>query len=243
MRDANLTLDGGRFGITVEPDRGGKIASIVDSRLGRNLLLDEAQSSPLPLEDGREFLLYGWDEAVPSIEPCGDSPALGHAWRERAVSHLTAGSLGTLWRMPGWQLDRWLDVERDTIRARYILKNTAARPARVLWSGHALYPMDGLRQVLLPLGKPILGPWCTSEDLAALLIDGDSYRCISATAETGRSWKFFLPASRGVDLIYSDTTLTIKTDAPWWGILVQPWPPRRFLHRRRADQCAHGPPQ
>lgn len=206
--------------LSLDARRGGKITRLFDVGLGRNLLLSSSQSGRLVLDDGLVFDVSGWDEIIPSIEPCDDVPPMGWAVRTSPRCLAEAGCLVSEWEIPGWRLERSIRVAGSGLTADYGITNRSERPAKVLWAAHVLYPTEGLHEVTLPAGGIIPGPGCDVDEVMRVLArDQDNWH-IRTLENAGRSWKFFLPARGAAVLAYGDATLSIATDTAWWGIWI-----------------------
>jgi len=208
----------GDFRLKVDPARGGKVVEIRHDSVSRNLLLDAQPGAVLSLEHGDQFDVSGCDEIVPTLEPEADIPTLGYAWRTGADCTGDGSVLCTRWTIPGWSVKRESRAAGNTLSSRSLVHNTRETSQPAIWAVHALYPLEGMLQVTLPGGEPLPGPGCEIVDLKPHL-DGktDEWRILDF-ANIGRSWKFFLEADRPVRMEYADISLTIETDAPWWGI-------------------------
>ncbi len=213
-----MTLETDTMHIVLAPERGGKVTEIFDRRAGRNLLLSEMPTAGLPLPDGTTFDVAGWDEAIPTVEASAGAPELGDAWRTPAACRVEEDCLHAHWVMPGWELAREIAVVGREMAVRYIATNRLDTPAPLLWAGHVLLPLAGLHEAGLPAGTPQPGPECHLNELAARLDGDDTGWYIHHVTARNQSWKFFLPAAQPVTLRYADVTLTLTTDAGWWGI-------------------------
>ena len=212
--------------VEVDPQRGGKVTAIRHPSVHRNLLVDEAPESPYPLPDGATFSINGWDEAIPSLEPYGDIPTLGFAWRT-AANHTESPSsdrggpgwgLLTEWQIPGWTLARRIATGEASMKADYVITNTSETPTPLLWAGHALYPVKGLRELVIPNEELIPFPGCDFAEMGQFVTDLGSGRRKGSCEKVGRSWKFFVRNSRPVVLDYDDCQIIVGTEAHWWGI-------------------------
>ena len=214
-----ITLESSTFRLTVLPEQGGKVSKLYHHRLGRNLLLPRLPGSDLPLPDGAVFSVSGWDECLPTVEASLGVPELGYAWRTEPRCRIEDNRLLTCWEVPGWRLERVITVEERGVTSRCAMTNVGPQYAPLLWAGHVLFPLEGLREVVLPGGDLLPGPGCDVEELARERLSGD---CDGWQVRDLRrrhlSWKFFLPATHPVVMHYKDATLTLSTDAGWWGI-------------------------
>src|SRR2546421_13036320 len=76
---APMRLRSRRWDLEVRPERGGRITSL---RLDGEELLDQGIGVDQPTAKGFvEGGAWGWDEMVPNLEPTGELPDHGEAWR------------------------------------------------------------------------------------------------------------------------------------------------------------------
>jgi len=214
-----VVLDASAFRLTVLPEQGGKVNELYHYGLRRNLLLPRLPSADLPLPDGAVFSVSGWDECLPTVEASVGVPELGYAWRATPQCRVEENRLLTRWAVPGWWMERRTTVAEQAVTSRYIVTNAGPKEAPLLWAGHVLLPLEGLREVSLPGGDILPGPGCDIEELARDRLSGDRNGWkIRDIRRRNMSWKFFLPADRPVVLQYEDTVLCLTTDAGWWGV-------------------------
>jgi|GEM_PF-1831725 len=214
-----ITLERANFRVTVLPEQGGKVTELYHRRLDRNLLLPRLPTADLPLADGAVFSVAGWDECIPSVDASLGVLRLGYAWRTTPVCLIDENKLLTNWEMPGWRLEREMIFAESMVTSRCIIMNMGSNDAPLLWAGHVLLPLDGLREVTLPAGDLLPGPECDIEDLAKNRLSGNRNGWnIVDIRRRDLNWKFFLPAGNPVVLHYNDASLTMTTDTGWWGI-------------------------
>ena len=214
-----VTVESEQFRLRFLPEQGGKVDEIYAHHLRRNLLLPLHPAAALPLPDGAVFSVNGWDECLPTVAASAGAPDLGHAWRTAPEYGLAGSRLFTRWTVPGWQLERAVNLRANGLAAHYVMTNVDAAPAPLLWAAHVLLPLAGMQEVMLPGGNLLPGPGCDVEALARERLSGDAHGWqIRDIRRRKMSWKFFLPADRPVVLHYADTTLTMTTDAGWWGV-------------------------
>ena len=205
--------------LEVDTGRGGKVTAVRHASVDRNLLVDETAESPYPLPDGAVFSISGWDEAIPSLEPHGDIPTLGFAWRTIPRHDESRGGLLTEWQIPGWSLRRRIETDTASMHARYQITNTSETPARLLWAAHALYPVSGLRELAIPEDEPLIPfPGCDFAEMDRHIIRLGGGRRRGVCENIGRSWKFFTRNTGRVTLDYDDVRLILETDVQWWGV-------------------------
>lgn len=139
--------------MSVYPQIGGKVASIIDKADGYELLYnfpDELPTKHFYDSPYSEHWFAGWDECFPSIAA---SPYVGHPYDGvRSPDH------GELWGLPttavptrdgittvwhglrfGYRLTRKLYLDGPTVHAEYTLVNLAPFPFCFIWAMHALF--------------------------------------------------------------------------------------------------------
>ena len=182
--------------VEVSPDRGGKITSLVHRASGREWL-EEADAPLVGPPDASvgfdEGDLCGWDEMMPTIDPCevdGEvAPDHGELWRHPWEVVEVDGSVATLSaRAPHWglALTRTLRLERKSLRVDYHVVNAGPVDRPVLGAAHPLLRHRrgtrlSLEGDLVALsddgGVTELGPWpgpvATVDDLA----EGQCAKC------------------------------------------------------------------
>jgi len=226
--DAALTVLNAGVRLSIHPRSGGKISEVFAVSLGRNLLAEPSPEAVLALENGRQFSVSGWDEAFPTLEPCGAIPTLGYAWRTPADCALHDHQLITQWEFDDWRLARTIRLEPMGLAVSYVITNQADTPRPALWAGHVLMTLNEFQQAQLPAGEIFPGPGLHLESLKEILLDTDQGWVIPHSPDRGRSWKFFLPNRQPVTLCYSDARVVLTSEAPWWGI----WLNLGALHTR-----------
>lgn len=215
----SVEITSNTFRLRALPEQGGKISELFAVSAGRNLLLPELPSAGLPLPDGATFSVSGWDECLPTVEASAGVPDLGYAWRTSPEMVDSGNVLHAHWNVPGWHLDRDIVLNDDGLTADYRIANQGSMPAPALWAAHVLLPLEGMHEAALPVGDLLPGPGCDVEDLAVRRLSrGRDGWFLRKIRRRGMSWKFFLPAHAPVQLRYEDVTLTLTTDAGWWGI-------------------------
>lgn len=149
-----LTIESGELALAVLPDLGGKVATLTCRRHDRQWLAGEC--SELPKADDGSYgprEAWGWDELFPSVLSAAATPA---PWAHPLRDH------GELWGRPwrirnrdasavtldyadddvGFRLERTLDIERGTVRCRYVVTSTATRPLPFQWSMHPIFALS-----------------------------------------------------------------------------------------------------
>lgn len=174
--EAPLLLRSEVLQVAILPQRGGKIASLLDRRSGREWLAQPATGGVDPLEYGMPFTegdMSGWDEMLPTIV-AGPSPAGGGNLPDH----------GEVWSVP-WTVEEadeeviTLKVEGrtlpflcrrsarlespDVLRLDYTIWVEGPTPVQLLWAAHPQFSWrtgglvelpDDVRRVLDVLGRP-----------------------------------------------------------------------------------------
>jgi hypothetical protein len=220
----------GEFTLVLDPNSGGKATSLRHRNVPHELLF--WPDTPLRIEDqGMVFVVAGWDEAMPTIEPTPDAPTWGHAWRTRPAILREDNALVTRWALEGFHFERHSEGSGSRLTSRYAWTNTGKQPVAFLWAAHALYPAANLLELALPPGELIPGPECAIGEVYSLFADTQHGRVCDNFANTDESWKFFVRATSPITLRYSGFTLRITTAAPWFGL---------FLNRGRIGEPCVG---
>ncbi len=169
-----ITADTGRLTLTLIPALGGKIASLRDTRSGREWLWRHPRlpyqrwphgSSYMPADTG------GWDECFPSVSACAyptepwEGAAIqdhGELWSQsadvQALERDNSVSLITRWRgvvLP-YALTRTVTVTRGSavVRVDYVVANPSAAPIDFIWCIHPLIAIEpGMRLETPPAAR------------------------------------------------------------------------------------------
>lgn len=156
-----ITLHGPGISVTVLPDRGGKITSLLDTVNGREWLeapegaLSGPADATVAFDDGD---MCGWDEMMPTLLACeypDTSLALpdhGELWSTTwDVTSQSATSVTTSVRggaLP-YQLKRTLLVGHRSLRVDYRVSTDAEDSLQLLWAAHPLFAVyPGTRLIL-----------------------------------------------------------------------------------------------
>jgi galactose mutarotase-like enzyme len=135
-----MKLRSGRWTLEVTPLRGGRITSLL---LDGEELLDQGIGVDVPGAVGFvEGGARGWDEMVPTIDPTGDLPDHGEAWRlEWTVLEKSDGSvaMSCSGQVVPWELVRRISLTGDAVHVSYAYRNRGAVPHLAYWSAHPLF--------------------------------------------------------------------------------------------------------
>lgn len=162
-----LQLTNGLYSITVDPDHGGKITSLIYLPKGIQLLV------PPSLVDEREDLddqwplrfsladSYGWDEMFPTIDadenislPWGpvDFPDHGDLWSlpwvcSQGEHSITGEVIGTSFP---YRFKRSLELRDEKILVSYSITNLTSTTISVVWAAHMLFALEHGMYLELP---------------------------------------------------------------------------------------------
>jgi galactose mutarotase-like enzyme len=135
-----MRLTSPRWTLEVTPERGGRITSL---RLDGEELLDQGIGIDQPDAIGFvEAGASGWDEMVPTIDPTGDLPDHGEAWRlpwtvlEEAGDSVAMSCSG---QVVPWELERRIHLTGNSVRISYVYRNRGAVPHLAYWCAHPLF--------------------------------------------------------------------------------------------------------
>lgn len=217
--------------VSLTPERGGKITSLVHRRTGREWL--ESSGAPLEGPVDAEVLfddgdMCGWDEMMPTIESCrypGSTIELadhGELWRQAwTVAASDAASITTVVRdaVLGYRLERTLRVEGPVLSVAYQVTSETDVTRFLLWAAHPLFTHRPETRVVLS-GLDV-GKDEAAEPIGAWLNKGV---CLDDFAR-GESQKLFARVTSeeaSASLVDADgTQLTMRwrqSDAPFLGV-------------------------
>ena len=157
-----IVLENESVRILVQPELGGKIASIFLKRPGLELLQQplHSQRQRIWAQDFAASDASGWDECLPTIAACEVSvgtevrriPDHGDIWLLPTVHSATAteAHLETALVTMPLRLRRWITLDGSMLRVRYELRNEAAISLSYLWSAHPLFAVDAADRIVLP---------------------------------------------------------------------------------------------
>lgn len=198
--------------VIVVPSLGGRVVSLFDHRTGREWMWHPGSELRLfandPRDDFAKSPLAGWDECVPTVNPC--------VWRGRNLPD--HGELWPLaWREDGdaltvdfpvspLRLRRNLTLAGEVLTAAYELSNLGAELEPVLWAMHPLFTIH-------PGDHIQLAPGASAELGAPAWLD-----TLDVSDRTPACVKTFVSAAHGAtaSIISATTgTLTLSWDADW----------------------------
>ena len=230
-----IHLEAEGIALTIMPERGGKITSLVDTDRGREWLeqADDALVGPADVEKSfDEGDMSGWDEMMPTISACRypgatlELPDHGELWRVPwEVTRQSSSSVST--RVNGkvlpYLFERTLTLDNRRVRVEYRV-STSDDDLRFLWAAHPLFALQPETKVVVDNG---------SSSFEQVHDDGartsetwpDSGVVIADVSDAGQGQKFFTRAlSEIVVASLTDpdgTQLTLDwrgSQIPWTGL-------------------------
>lgn len=153
-------LAGDRLRVVVCPERGAKIASLLDTATGREWLVPAPLRPLRPLTYGALWSAYeccGWDEVCPTVAECaypGAGPAAGRrlpdqgeVWAlewtdETGEDDPAAVVVSVMGAALPYRLRRRATVEGDCLALSYTLDNQGPDPLAFQWAPHPLIAAD-----------------------------------------------------------------------------------------------------
>jgi len=191
-RIAAMRMAAGRWELDIRPERGGRIVSL---RLDGEELLDQGIGVDQPTANGFvEGGAFGWDEMVPNLEPAGELPDHGEAWRlpwhalDWPTDTVTMRCSG---RIVPWELQRTLTLKADSVIAVYVYANVGVEPHAAYWCAHPLFKYETDMEVSVEIPRPAHGR------SAKVFIPGRSLERVRV-GRIEQSWDPFLSADVGV---------------------------------------------
>lgn len=156
-----IILESAALTLVVEPRRGAKIVSLRQRATGREWIEGDQTLPAEPPDPGVSFDegdMCGWDEVMPTIEPCrypGTDHELadhGELWRRAwdvVEASATSATTTVVDLVLGYRLTRTLRLVAETLLIEYALTNESNVERCVLWAAHPLFAhRPGTRIVL-----------------------------------------------------------------------------------------------
>jgi galactose mutarotase-like enzyme len=228
-------LEGEGISVSVMPERGDKITSIVDREREREWLEQPRRDLVGPTDQGTSFDdgdMCGWDEMMPTIAPCHypgtdvSLPDHGDLWRKPwEVVAQTDNTVST--RVHGdalaYGFERTLTLGVRSLHVDYRVSNHGERDLQFLWAAHPLFSV-------LPKTRVVIGE---ASDLRELHDSGEmspvtwpeSGVSVTEDLRRGHGRKLFArsaPRDASVSLIDADGgSLTLcwrGSEIPWLGV-------------------------
>lgn len=222
--------------LTMMPERGGKITSLVDIDRGREWLEQSADVLVGPADVERSFDegdMSGWDEMMPTISACRypgvalELPDHGELWRVPwEVTRQSSSSVST--RVQGHVLpylfERTVTLDARRVRVEYQVSTSSDDELTFLWAAHPLFALQTGTRVVLESGTSSVEQLHEDGTRTPVTWPGSGV-VIADVVGAGQGQKFFARAlneSVGVSLIDLDgAQLTLnwqRSQIPWTGL-------------------------
>ena len=227
-----VTLTNGLIQVTVLPQIGGKMASLIRAQSGREFLLQPPERPYRPGSYGARFEDYdtsGFDESLPTIAACEYPegrftgvalPDHGELWSIPWQYELRDGELrlqATGRRLP-YVLRKCVRLENETVVIGYELESMSESPFQYLWSAHPLLNIESGCRIILP------------SEVSRLLINS-SHR--NRLGSPGDMCGWPIHAANGIDLSTVDSRADCTADKLFTGRLAEGW---CALHYPSSDE-------
>jgi galactose mutarotase-like enzyme len=162
-----IYLEAEGIALTMMPERGGKIISLVDTDRDREWLEQSADALVGPADVERSFDegdMCGWDEMLPTISACRypgsdlELPDHGELWRVAwEVTQQTSNSVSTRrhGRILPYLFERTLALNANSLRVEYRMSTSGIDDLTFLWAAHPLFSLQPETRVLVDSGSSI----------------------------------------------------------------------------------------
>lgn len=164
-----ITLANGKVSLTMLPELGGKISSLVDLGSGRQWLWTNPEVAYRRVAYGasyvREADTGGWDECFPTVAPCRypgsgatdiELPDHGELWPLAWETSIGAGGTVVSSRVEGtalpYEFERSITLlpGKATVRLEYAVRNLGPDDLHFIWCAHPLLAVEPGMELLLP---------------------------------------------------------------------------------------------
>jgi galactose mutarotase-like enzyme len=170
-------LENARLRLTVLPEAGAKIHSLIDKRLDRDVLWHNPRLEPRRPVFGQNFDDWwsgGWDEVFPTCDVStyrGETyPYLGELWSlpwtwevvQDAPDGVTLHLSRTTVVAPA-RMERWITLEADAprVRLRHRLTNVGSLPMDFVWGFHPCFAVEAGFRIDVPGRRAVVGHTAT----------------------------------------------------------------------------------
>jgi galactose mutarotase-like enzyme len=198
-----FVLDNSSLRLTVVPELGGKLASLIRNESGREYLLQPAdpEHAYRPRTFGDKFEDYGpcgFDECLPTVAAClypdepfaaSKLPDHGDVWCLPSSIETFAEKirLTTALRSLPLRFTKEVQLRESTVRLDYEAINLSQSTVRFLWSAHPLLTVGPGAEIILPDEvKEVEVEWSKDERLGKA---ADRCRWPKATERSGRTFE------------------------------------------------------
>lgn len=171
---AAVTIETSHLRVTILPDLGGKIWSLVHVPTGREFLWHNPTLPPAPVPFAAPYddnFAGGWDECFPcdaAVTIDGVAyPDHGEIWSIPAAVDVVEHSpetatvrLTSLAPVTGARFERWITIDdaEPILRLRYVVHNPTDTALRFLWKPHPALALRGPARLDLPARRVVIDP-------------------------------------------------------------------------------------
>jgi hypothetical protein len=226
------TLTNDLIRLQIATELGGKIVSLVRRASGFEFLLQAGDVPASPVRYGDAYTAarsYGYDECVPTVDPCSyplapfagvELPDHGELWstrweeKERTATSMTLAANG---RALPYRFQRTLVLQEDVLRIVYSIWNESDVAFHYSWTAH---PLLSARE-----GTRIIFPAAVTESI-------DAFRVVQRGSSTMRFTRRLNATEGWCAVIWPDAGETIEytfdpARVPYIGIWITNggWPP------------------
>jgi len=161
-----VVLENSSLRLTVVPELGGKIVSLIRKKTGHEFLLQPAdpEQAYRPRSFGDKFEDYGpcgFDECLPTVAECLYSeepfaasrlPDHGDVWCLPSSIETVAEKirLTTSFRSLPLRFTKEIQLRENAVRLGYEARNLSQSSVKFLWSAHPLLTVEAGAEIILP---------------------------------------------------------------------------------------------
>ena len=196
-------LENSALRLTVVPELGGKIVSLIRLESGREFLLqppepERAHRNRCYASAFEDYETSGFDECVPTVAECvyPEEPFLGSrlpdhgdVWCLPSTAEIVGEKIcltTQLWSLP-LRFHKTIQLQENTVRLDYEVTNLSASSVKFLWSAHPLLRLEPGAEIVLPKEvKKVEVGWSAGERMGKR---GDRCCWPEATDYSGRRIK------------------------------------------------------
>jgi galactose mutarotase-like enzyme len=175
----HVTLHNDRVQVTVQPERGGNMTSLVSRDTGREFFLQPEEQAPQPVSYGDAFDEHppsGFDECFPTVASTSVAysahseavslPDHGELWC-RAWDYETRGEALLLWvegeQLP-YRFEKEIRLREYGVELNYTVENQGDYALPYVWSAHPLLRTNGAERIELPADVDAVSLYWASDD-------------------------------------------------------------------------------
>lgn len=195
-----FVLENSSLRLTLIPELGGKLASLIRKKSGHEYLLQPAdpERAYRPRSFGNKFADYGpcgFDECLPTVAAClypeepfaaSQLPDHGDVWCLPSSIETVAEKIGLTTSLKSLPLrfTKEVQLRENIVRIDYEATNLSHSRVKFLWSAHPLLAVEPGAEIILPPGvKEVEVEWSKDERLGKA---GDPCGWPQATERSGR---------------------------------------------------------